>query len=98
MESSNDEERDSICLMENYQDDEVISYFYYHGLFCICKKLKKLEQIVSASKDIIYFLESKYKNLEKEIKILREIQNYPVKNSSTSNKEDEPDKCKKCAP
>ena len=69
METSYNEEEANIYLMVNHQDYEVTSYFSYHNIFCICKKLtketSKLEQIVSTSKDIISSLELKNKNLEK---------------------------------
>lgn len=100
IQSSDDEEEFNICLMENHQDDDVTSYFSYYDIFRICKKLtketSKLKQIVSTSNDTISSLELKNKNLEKEIKILRERQNDSVQDSLTSNKEDEPNKCNKC--
>lgn len=71
MESPNDEDLANIHLKETHQDDEVTSYFSYHDLFCICKKLtketRKLERNFSTSKDTIYSLEFKNKNIEKEI-------------------------------
>lgn len=67
--TSYNEEEANVYLMVNHQDDEVTSYFSYHNIFCICKKLtketSKFEQIVSTSKDIISSLELKNKNLEK---------------------------------
>lgn len=100
MESSNKEE-EKICLMENHQGNEVTFHLSYQDLFCICKKLtkkmSKLEQIFSTSKDTISFLESKNKNLLKEIKNLRERQNDIVQNFSPSNEElYELVKCDKC--
>lgn len=48
--------------MENHQDNEATSHFFYHDLFRICKKLKKetnkLEQIISTSKGTIFYLAS----------------------------------------
>lgn len=62
--------------MVNHQDDEVTSHFSYQDLSHICKKptkeTSKFEQTISNSKDIIYSLELKNKNLLEEIESLRE--------------------------
>lgn len=101
MESSYDEEKEkaNICLMANYQDNEVTSQFLYHDLFGIWKKLTKettkLEQISFVS-NTISFLELRNETLEKEIKILREKQNNLVQSPSTLRQDDEADKYGEC--
>lgn len=84
----------------NHQDDELTYYFSYHNLFHICKMItketSKLEQTVFIFKNTTFSNESKNKNLEKELRNLRERQNNPVQNYSTSNEEDEPDKYNEC--
>lgn len=85
MESLDDEEV-NVFLMENHQDGDVPSHFSYQDFLCICKKLiketSKLEKIVSVSKNTIYSLKYKIKNLVKEIKNIRERENDLVQNSS----------------
>lgn len=56
----------NICLMEDHEDNEVISCFSYHDLFRILKLNKeksKLRKIVSNSKETISLLKIENQNL-----------------------------------
>lgn len=71
-----DKEKSNICIMTNHEEDKVTSYFSYQDLFHICinltRKTSKLEQIVSSSKNTIFSLRLKNKNLLEEINRLKE--------------------------
>lgn len=72
-----------------------LTYLTMIYLESIKKLTKKLEQIISTSKDIISFFEIKNRTVEKEINIIIEKQKDYTQNSSTSNEDDEFVKCHK---
>lgn len=69
---------------------------YLESVKKLTKEINKLEQIIFTSKDNISSLESKNKSLEKKLELLKEKQKDSILNPSTSNEDDEPDKCDNC--